>query len=391
MASQLGLHQTVVRLVAESMGGGDTARARKAISIAFRYCLVGTIVVAGALLAGLGERLAITLWKSPLMAASLGAIVAWSAVAAFQILTSETFRGLQDLRLASVFGGVITGSFTMLTLLGVWLVVGKSELEEVIWITAAATALSLALALTVLRRKIEPLDHCSTLTAAEMLSISFPVWITGLATFAMLQIDLWVIGAHLSKEQVGIYFAAVRLVAFVAQPLLLVNLIVPPFIAELYHKGETKWLERVLRNTATIAGLPALLVLAIYVLFAGPILAVVFTEPYRAAATVLTILAVGRTANVLTGSCGVTLIMTGHQSQLMTITLITGGLTVTGILVAVERWGMTGVAAAVACGNILQNTAMWLAARHYTGMWTHASLPDPDVVRGLLRPPRSGS
>ena len=66
-------------------------------------------------------------------------------------------------------------------------------------------------------------------------------------------------------------------------------------------------------------------------------------------------------------------------------------LTLSGVLFAVERWGMTGVAVAVACGGIVQNVAMWLAARHYTGMWTHASLPDPAVVRGLLKPPRSGN
>ena len=201
----------------------------------------------------------------------------------------------------------------------------------------------------------------------------------------MLQVDLWVIGAYLPKEQTGVYFAAVSLVAFVSQPLLLVNLIVPPFIAELYSQGEKKRLERVLRNTAAVAGLPALLVLGVYILFSGPILAFIFTEPYRAAATVLAILAVGRMANVITGSCGITLLMTGFQTQLMSITLTTGALTLSGVLFAVDRWGMTGVAVAVACGGILQNVAMWLAARYYTGMWTHASLPDPAVVRGLLK------
>ena len=85
MASQLGLHQAVVRLVAESMSSGDTARARKAISIAFRYTLLGVILVSGVLLAGLGDKLALGLWNSPLMAATMGAIVKNSHSMAYRL------------------------------------------------------------------------------------------------------------------------------------------------------------------------------------------------------------------------------------------------------------------------------------------------------------------
>ena len=44
----------------------------------------------------------------------MGFIAAWAALQSFQILTSETFRGFHDIRLASIFGGVITGSLSVL-------------------------------------------------------------------------------------------------------------------------------------------------------------------------------------------------------------------------------------------------------------------------------------
>jgi hypothetical protein len=45
---------------------------------------------------------------------------------------------------------------------------------------------------------------------------------------------------------------------------------------------------------------------------------------------------------------------------------------------------MTGVAAVVCSGTILQNLAMWLGTRYFTGMWTHFGLPRRRDIGSLL-------
>jgi O-antigen/teichoic acid export membrane protein len=97
------------------------------------------------------------------------------------------------------------------------------------------------------------------------------------------------------------------------------------------------------------------------------------------------LLSVGKLVNVWTGSCGMTLIMTGHQTPLMRITIVTSVLTVIGAILAVGRFGMVGVAAVVSGGTVAQNLAMWLAARSYCGLWTHAGLPRLADAKALLR------
>lgn len=157
-------------------------------------------------------------------------------------------------------------------------------------------------------------------------------------------------------------------------PLLIVHLVVMPLVAEMYAQGRRTELERTLRSMATLGSIPASLVLATFVLLGGPILGLVYGDYYRTGATVLALLSLGQLVNVWTGCCTTTLMMTGHQLAMMTITMVCGSLTIVAILLVVGPYGSTGVAVATAAGLGLQNILMWLGARAATGMWTHAGL-----------------
>jgi O-antigen/teichoic acid export membrane protein len=386
LLAQLGLHQAVVRLVAESMGVARSGRARAAIGMVYRYAAVGVIGVAILLLSGPGSWFARAVWNSSLLAGLMGALTAWMAAASFQIITSETFRGFQDIRLATIFGGVISGVLTLGTLLLLALVRGGAQLGVVLWISAASVAASLALGLVVLRRKMAPLDAATDLAPREVLSISLPLWLNGLTLRAATQADIWILGAVIPDDELAVYAAAAFLVVMVSQPLILVNLVVPPFIADLYAKGEVRRLERILRQTATLAGIPALVLLLAMIFLGRPILGLIYPDYIRdGAPPILALLSVGRLVNVLTGSCGVTMSMTGHQKVLLRITIITSALTVAASLLVVGRHGSLGVAGAVCGGMIVQNLAMWLETRRHTGMWTHVGFPSRDVLRSILR------
>ena len=385
MLGQLGLQQAVVRLVAESLGTGRGGRGRSAIGIVFRYCGLGNLAVVAIILLGGGTWLALGVWDSPLLAASMFGIALWIVVTSFQILTSETFRGFQDLRSATLFGGVISWALALLMLITLSLFAESISLSLVILVMTVATAASLAGGLLLLRRRMKGMPAPAPLRRKEVFSISLPLWINVLTAFSLTQFDLWVLGAFIPKDKVAVYFGAQQLVILVSMSLMLVNLVVPPFIADLYARGEKRRLQRVLRTTASLAGIPAFLVLLAFVFFGAPILGFVFGPAFREGAIVLALLSLGKLVNVWTGSCGVTMSMTGHQTRLMSITMITSILTVGGCLAVVRTHGMVGVASVVAAGTVLQNLAMWLGTRYFTGLWTHVGLPRWSEVRELLR------
>jgi len=382
LAGQLGLHQTVVRLVAESIGRADPARARGAVGLAYRGCAIGNVVVCGLLLV-LGGSALTRFVGAGALAGSIGLLAVWTVVTSFQVLTSETFRGFQDLRSATLYGGVITWVGATAALAVAWGVRGPLDLTFVLGLTATATAASLVLGLLALARRLSAMPAGAQPRVRGVAGIAAPLWINGLTGFVLGQADLWIVGASLSKPELGVYTIVQRLVTLVSTWLILVNLVVPPFIAELYARGERARLERVLRQTASLAGLPALAVLGVYVAFGGPILGLMGHD-YRAGAAALALLSIGRLVNVATGSCGVTMSMTGHQTLLMTINLVCGAGTVVGCWLAARAWGLVGVAAASSAGITLQNVVLWLATRRATGLWTHVGLVRASEIRQIL-------
>jgi len=384
MVSLLGANTAVVRLVAEAMGTGRPGRARGAVGLAFRLTLTGLAFVLALLLFGGGRWLALMVWRSEELASVIGVVAVWGAVHSLQILTSESFRGFQDLRMATLFGGVITGLLTVSVLGLAWATGRPITLREVMTVFVVSAGISLLSGLPVLRRQMKRLGPAESVPGREMLGISLPLWINGLFAWGLTQCDLLILGMFGSDEQIAVYGGAAKLVSLVLMSLMLVNLLVPPFVAELYARGERVRLERMLRLTATLAGLPAFGVLAVYLLFGSPLLAFVYEDAYRGGATILAILSVGRLVHVCTGSAAITLSMTGHQGALVRITLVTSVVTVGLAYLAGRQFGPVGIATAISAGVIVQNVSAWWAARRCTGMWTHIGIPGRDDLRRLF-------
>ena len=384
LVAQLGLSSTVVRLVAESLGLGNPGRARAAVEIAYRYAALGVVAVAAFLLLGGGSWLALGLWDSELLAASLGSVAAWVAVLSFQTLTSETFRSFQDLRLASVFGGVITSLLMIASLGVVSLTEGEASFAQVIVIYMLCGAVSLTVAASFVYRKVVRLGPRQALATREVFAISGPLWINALMVFGLQRSDIWILGATRSAEEVAIYGAAAVLVSLISQTMILVNLIVPPIIAELYALGEKQRLQRVLRNTATVAGLPALAVIIPFVFFGSPVLGLIYPDEYRAGAAVLAVLSVAKLFDVWTGSASFVLSMTGFHAVLMRITIVSSLATIGVAVAVVGRYGGIGVALAIGGGVCVQALWVWISARYYTGIWTHFGIPSVEDVRSLF-------
>ncbi len=110
-----------------------------------------------------------------------------------------------------------------------------------------------------------------------------------------------------------------------------------------------------------------------FVVGGGPIISFVFGDYYREGALILAVLSLGRLAQVWSGACEQTLMMTGHQVTMMSLTLLGGALIVVGAVLTVQAYGALGVAGAAAAGLAIQNVLMVLFVRARVGVWTHIS------------------
>ena len=387
----LGLPKTVVRFVAQSMALDQVGRARGVIYLVLRLGVVGALGVGLAYGLFVGKLLG-NLFDSRALAALTGLMAGWIALSVVLEITAETFRGFHDIRMATVLGGSATGGKSgglvmRVLLLGglawVWLTTGETDVRTVVLISIGAGVASGLLSVWLLRSKVSSLGTSEAgqagaggrIGAGEALRDALPVLLISLTSFVLLSAsDLWILGAFRPKEEVAIYAVSAQLVALIAMPLLMTNLVLPPIIAEMYAQGQMGRLERTVRTFSTLAGAPSLLFLAAFMLLGGPIMGLVYGSGYQNGWTVLVLLSLGRLAAVWSGSCGAVLQFTGHQMSMLWVSLLTSPLFIIGALLVVRDYGPVGVAGMTALTAVLQNVIMVLVAKKKTGIWTHASL-----------------
>jgi O-antigen/teichoic acid export membrane protein len=271
-----------------------------------------------------------------------------------------------------------------------WLTKGHATLDTALMLGVSSALISLLLGGWLLQRKVAHLpvrgEKGHTVGLREILQVAWPLTVTNLTLFVLTQAPLWILGAFRPPEEVAVYGAASRAVVLVAMPLTVANSVLPPLIAEMYPQGRKRELERTLRTVATVAGIPAFLTLAAFILFGGPILGLMFGDNYRGGAPILALLSLAQLVNVWSGSGSITLSYTGHQATMMTLTIAGGLFTVLAGLAVVGPYGVEGVAASVAAGIAGYNLVLWFETKRKTGMLTHVSFGGfSEAIRTVMR------
>ncbi|MDJ0594373.1 MAG: flippase [Pleurocapsa sp. MO_226.B13] len=179
--------------------------------------------------------------------------------------------------------------------------------------------------------------------------------------------DIIMLGAFQGAEAVGIYFAVSRgaqLIDFVTNA---ANNVLGPNIASLYAEGKSEQIQRILiksSRTVSLASLPIIIGLV----FLGSWYLSLFGSEFTQGTKALIILCVGQIVNVVTGSVGLLLNMTGNERY---TSISRGASTILNIILnalLIPRWGLEGAAIATASSSILLNIENTLWVRKKLGI-----------------------
>ena len=372
VAAQFGLNHTVVKLVAESLGVGDRGRADKAVRMVLTLGIAGVMFVAVVFAFALGPWLNRAMFESELLARAMPLVALWIAVIAAQGLVAESLRGFHDIRLATAFGGALTSVLCGFLFAGLWYLQGHSDLNQIIVFSVVGVLINVIAGIFYLGRKLGNGHRDSDLSIRSVLEVAWPIWFTSLTLIVLTQADLWIVGMFRTSEDVALYGAATRFAVIVSMPLMIINAVAPPLIADSFAQGKTTELSGALQAVALIATVPALIILTVFIFLGDVILGGVFGPFYTDGATLLIILGIGHFLNVWAGPCGAVLLMTGNQTSMMWISLICGVINIVAALWAVHHFGLFGVAVVSAVTLALQNALMVAFVKMKTGMWTYA-------------------
>lgn len=172
-------------------------------------------------------------------------------------------------------------------------------------------------------------------------------------------------GKYLSVENVAYFSVAQRTALLATFVLIAVNLIVAPKFANAFAKGNMLEVNRLALSSSKIMlaiATPILLLMLIFPEF----LMRIFGNEFVIAAPILQILAIGQFINVISGSVGYILNMTGHEKDFRNIVLISGPLALILAFLLTKNYGLYGAAYATAISVATQNLlAVWMVKKRF--------------------------
>jgi len=180
--------------------------------------------------------------------------------------------------------------------------------------------------------------------------------------------DILMLGAFRTDGEVGIYRVAVQSGNLVLVGLQAINVTLMPFFSRAYSSKDDAYLQFLAVQGARVSFISGSACALVLIMLGQPFLGTVFGQEFQVGYVALAVLVTGHVFNVVTGSVGVLLNMTGHERQTLvgvswaaTVNLILNGL-------LIPSFGMVGAAAATAGSGLVWNWILWRAARKHIGV-----------------------
>ncbi|MEM6785763.1 MAG: oligosaccharide flippase family protein [Bacteroidota bacterium] len=355
---RLGLDQAVIRFVAADASDGKWGRIRSLARTSIMWA--SGLLIACALFLAFGSHTLANVAFGRDALAPLLRVTAWGVVPmGVSWIYAGLLRGRRDIAGSQLVQAVLNQLLT-LPLLWALYTVGHLTVELALYAYAIATGGGLVVGALWWHLRLPPVQ-VRPFPPRALLATSLPLYGVTLMNVLAHWLPVLLVGALATSAETGIFVIAMRVVRLAGFVLLAINVMAAPQFAALFHQRRGPELARLVRQTSlltTIVGVPAL---AAVWLFPGGVLSL-FGEPFVAGAPVLRILAVGYAINLVTGSVGTLLVMSGRERAMQSVTLLSTGVLAVGCISLIPMLGVVGAAIAASGAMVLQNAlAAWWA------------------------------
>ncbi len=378
IVAQFGFNQVAVRMIASSLEKKHYQEIRVVIIRCIQFSALASVVCALVLYAGASAWIAENVAHSVLLVQETELLIAWMLVFGFNKLLAECFRGLHDIRAASILGTVVPALSFFVCLSWLWMLNNHTTLHQSLWLATWSSLLPLLLSIYILWRAVKkfPQDRITPkkhMNSQQLLRMAWPLMLINLTVFSLTQADLWIVGLYCTTDEVALYGAASRIAVMMLIITTLLQAFMPPIIAQFHTKGDMNTLQNLLQAGACLNTILVLPVLFVLVCFPSTLLSLLYGEHYAHGSLVMSVLAVGLFFNVITGMRGYVLMMTGYERSEMSIAIVGGMINILFCIIGALQWGFEGVAVGAMLAMVLQCLCELLYVKKQLGIWTWAS------------------
>lgn len=173
-----------------------------------------------------------------------------------------------------------------------------------------------------------------------------------------------------SEESVGYFRVAVTGTTVLALSLTAVNTVSGPKIASMYNRNELDLTQDILSRSVKLSSMCSLPLAVLLFFFGEHLVVFLFGPNYKPAALLLSIMCIGQIFNILCGSVGLVLNMTGNERFALRAQVVNLILTIILLVILVPLYQGVGAAIAISTGLICWNVLMACDVYRLTGLKT---------------------
>ncbi|HUW26067.1 MAG TPA: flippase [Gallionella sp.] len=357
--SMLGMDNSVTRFVAAHAVEKNWSKVGGVVSQALLLTIVVSVLMS-VLLFFLADWVSISLFNKPELAKPLLLMSFFILPLSLVVIYTSALQGLKYVRDVMLLQSVTTPA---IALVAMYFFIPLFGLAGAVVSYGCGIVITLVIGLLLWNRAKAVWGKILThFSAKALLSSSITLLGAVLLQQIMMALPLLLLGVWGSSADAGMFSAAQRTASLIGLVLVSANVIVAPKFAELYQQNDIEALGKVARQGAllmTVMASPALLLF----LFVPEWVMGLFGAEFSAGWLLLVIMALGQLVNVMTGSVGFILVMTGYEKQVFIAALWGGGINLLLCVALIPPYGAVGAGVAtsisIASINLLRVRYVW--------------------------------
>ena len=269
------------------------------------------------------------------------------------LLCASFFRAIRKNKTYAFLNNAGRFLVTLILAVGLYYFISKDELITIQAHFYALVCLAVGSFIAVLFY-LKPIRIKSDYNSWKFLRESFPMMLSSAILVVLGWIDTFILGIFESDDVVGIYSVSLKIATLTSFGLQAINSILAPKISAAYKQEDMITFKKLIRFSTRLNFLITLLLISVIIIFHRYILEF-FGEEFLAGSIILLILCIGQVVNSLSGSVGVILQMTGHQTKFRNFVLIALITNIILNLIFTPIYGAIGIAVSTVISMALWN------------------------------------
>ena len=214
-----------------------------------------------------------------------------------------------------------------------------------------------------------PLKIKKSISYKSILNLSTPMMISASFLFISNWTDTFMLGAMVSKGELGVYNVAFKLASLALVIIASVNTVLAPKISKLFFENNIDGIKKEVQKATKIITYVAFPLVLVLILFRNQVL-LLFGEEFLIGGRTLVIISLGMLFNAMSGSVAQILNMTNNQKQFRNFTLISAVLNVFLNYFLIKSYGIEGAAIASLISNIVLNSLSVIYVKKTFGFYS---------------------